>query len=539
MADPIARLKDVSYWYPGAATPSLRDVSLQIGSGLTLVAGSSGGGKSTLLRLLDGLVPQFHGGRISGNADVAGMDPLRTSIPRLATRVGLVFQDVETQSVYGTVEREVAFGLENLGVPRSQMHDRVDETLVAMGIVGLRRRRLATLSGGERQLVQLAAVLVLRPELVALDEPTSQLDPDGAAAVMAACTRLAAAGKAVVLAEHRLDSLLARADRLLVVEMGQVTGPEAPCDIAALLTNPPSVVEFGVALGWDPLPLSVEEARAHLGELPRWLSDRPVSPFPAARRDEEALEVRGLAVGPGRQAILDGIDMAVGAGEVIALVGPNGSGKTTLLRTLGGLLAPLEGTVRRPAGRTAYLPQNPGALLHLPTVRAEVDLTLRRTDSAEQVQSILSAFGLLDLADRYPRDLSSGERQRAAIAVTLAGSPALALLDEPTRGMDLSSRRALGAAVRSLSERGSAVVIATHDVDLVAEVADRVVVLGDGRAVELGPPELACAAGSAFATQIGSLFPGGPVTVAGALPALEDRDARSPGRASDVAEAAS
>jgi energy-coupling factor transport system ATP-binding protein len=535
MADPIARLDGVSYWYPGADTPSLRDVSLQIGSGLTLVAGSSGGGKSTLLRLFDGLVPQFHGGRISGHADVAGMDPLRTSIPRLATRVGLVFQDVETQSVYGTVEREVAFGLENLGVPRSQMHDRVDETLGAMGILGLRGRRLATLSGGERQLVQLAAVLVLRPELVALDEPTSQLDPHGAAAVMAACSGLAAAGKAVVLAEHRLESLLARADRLLIVERGEATGPETPRDIAALLTNPPSVVEFGAALGWDPLPLSVDEARAHLGELPRWLSDRPVSASPPARRDVEALEVRRLAVGPGRQAILDGIDMAVGAGEVIALVGPNGSGKTTLLRTLGGLLAPLEGTVRRPAGRTAYLPQNPGALLHLPTVRAEVDLTLRRTGSAEEVESILASFGLLDLADCYPRDLSSGERQRAAIAVTLAGSPTLALLDEPTRGMDLSSRRALGAAVRSLSERGSAVVIATHDVDLVAEVADRVFVLGDGRAVELGPPERACAAGSAFATQIGSLFPGGPVTVAGALPALEDRDARSPGRASDGA----
>src|SRR5664280_2874432 len=205
MADPIARLEGVSYWYPGAATPSLRDVSLQIGSGLTLVAGSSGGGKSTLLRLLDGLVPQFHGGRISGSANVAGMDPLRTSIPRLATRVGLVFQDVETQSVYGTVEREVAFGLENVGVPRPQMHDRVDETLREMGIERLRGRRLTTLSGGERQLVQLAAVLVLRPELVALDEPTSQLDPHGAAAVMAACETLAAAGKAVVLAEHRLE----------------------------------------------------------------------------------------------------------------------------------------------------------------------------------------------------------------------------------------------------------------------------------------------------------------------------------------------
>ena len=522
MARPIARLDGVSYWYPGAESPSLRDVTVQIGAGLTLVAGSSGGGKSTLLRLLDGLVPQFHGGRISGSANVAGMDPLRTSIPRLATRVGLVFQDVETQSVYGTVEREVAFGLENVGVPRPQMHDRVDGTLREMGIERLRGRRLTTLSGGERQLVQLAAVLVLRPELVALDEPTSQLDPHGAAAVMAACETLAASGRAVVLAEHRLESLLARADRLLIVESGEATGPETPRDIAALLTNPPSVVELGAARGWDPLPLSVDEARAHVFELPlRWSSGPAADPV---RRDAKpALETRGLAVGPGREAILDGVDLTVGAGEVIVLVGPNGSGKTTLLRALGGLLAPLAGTVRRPPGRAAYLPQNPGALLHLPTVRAEVDLTLRRTGSDEEAESILAMFGLLGLAGRYPRDLSAGERQRAAIAVTLAGSPALALLDEPTRGMDLSSRRALGAAVRLLGARGSGVVIATHDVDLVAEVADRVVVLRDGRAVELGPPERACAAGSPFATQIGSLFPGGPVTVAAAQAALGSR----------------
>ena len=527
MADPIARLDGISYWYPGGEAPSLRDVSALIGPGLTLVAGSSGGGKSTLLRLFDGLVPQFHGGRISGSAEVAGLDPLRTSIPRLATRVGLVFQDVETQSVYGTVEREVAFGLENLGVPRSQMHDRVDETLADMGIAGLRRRRLATLSGGERQLVQLAAVLVLRPELVALDEPTSQLDPGGATAVMAACRKLAAAGKAVVVAEHRLESLLARADHLLIVERGEAIGPEPPRDLAALLTNPPSLVELGAELAWVPLPLSVDEARGRLGELSHLSGLEPVSAAARGRDAEVALEANGLSVGPGREPVLGGIDLAVGVGEVIALVGPNGSGKTTLLRTLAGLLAPLGGTVRRPAGRTAYLPQNPGALLHLPTVRAEVELTLRRTDSAEAAEAILSSFGLLGLAERYPRDLSAGERQRAAIAVTLAGSPALALLDEPTRGMDLAARRALGAAVRALSSRGSAVVIATHDVDLVAEVADRVVLDRATVADELGPPERACAADSPFATQIGSLFPGGPVTVAAALAALAALGARA------------
>ena len=188
----LARLEHVSYWYPNQDEPSLREVDLEIEPGLTLIAGDSGGGKSTLLRLFDGLVPQFHGGRVSGRAEVAGLDPFRTPIPQLAQRAGLVFQDVETQSVYGTVEREVAFGLENLGLPRAEMHDRVDEAMAALGIESLVGRRLETLSGGERQRVQLAAVLVLRPQLVALDEPTSQLDPEGAAAVLAACLGLAA-----------------------------------------------------------------------------------------------------------------------------------------------------------------------------------------------------------------------------------------------------------------------------------------------------------------------------------------------------------
>jgi len=220
----IARLSGVSYWYPNRSEPSLREVDLRIEPGFTLLVGDSGGGKSTLLRLFDGLVPQFHGGRVSGRAEVAGLDPFRTPIPRLAERVGLVFQDVETQSVYGSVEREIAFGLENLGVPRSEMHDRVDRTMVALGIEGLRGRRLATLSGGERQRVQLAAVLVLRPWLVALDEPTSQLDPEGSEAVLAACLRLARDGRAVVVAEHRLETLLPSADKLLLVEGGLVAG---------------------------------------------------------------------------------------------------------------------------------------------------------------------------------------------------------------------------------------------------------------------------------------------------------------------------
>jgi energy-coupling factor transport system ATP-binding protein len=446
----IARFERVSYWYPNQSEPSLRAVDLEIGAGLTLVAGESGGGKSTLLRLFDGLVPQFHGGRVSGRAEVAGMDPFRTPIPRLAQRVGLVFQDVETQSVYGSVEREIAFGLENLGLPRTEMHDRVDEAMAALGIEGLRRRRLATLSGGERQRVQLAAVLVLRPQLVALDEPTSQLDPEGAAAVLAACRGLAAEGRAVVVAEHRLETLAPAADRVLIVEGGRVTA--------------------GVA-GALPRPRAAHARRSFGFEEAAW----------------ELCDVSAGPAGPAREAVLDGVSLAGAAGEVVALLGPNGSGKTTLLRTLAGLLPPLAGTVRRPVGRTAYLPQNPGALLHLPTVRAEVALTLLRTGGHESPEMMLAAFDLGHLADRYPRDLSSGERQRAALAATLAGSPTLVLLDEPTRGMDLAARRSLVAAVRALTERGSAVVLATHDTDLAAELADRTIELCGGRATDLAP----------------------------------------------------
>jgi len=508
----VASLSRLGYSYPGAPEPALDGVDLVLEPGLTVLAGPSGAGKSTLLRVFNGLVPHFHGGRLWGSARVAGLAVAQTPTRELARQVGFVFQDPEAQFVYGLVEREVAFGLENLGLPAPEMTRRVEEALAAAGAGHLRGRAVATLSGGERQRVALASALALRPPLLALDEPTSQLDREGAEAILEACLRLAGEGHAVIVSEHRLDRLLPAAGRLLLADAGRVRAVEP-----GRLPHPPAVVELGRRLGWQPLPLTVEEARARRPEL------RPPSspPYPPrVRGGEIAWSLRGVAVAPGPQPLLEAVELAGAAGECVVLVGPNGGGKTTLLRLLAGVLKAAAGRVQQRPGRRAYLPQDPTALLHLPSVREEVELTLRRAGERESADRVLASLGLQAVAGRYPRDLSTGERQRAALAAVLAGRPALALLDEPTRGMDGGARRALAGLVAGLKAGGTAVVLATHDSELAAAVGDRVVEVGGGGVRELGPPERALSDGSLYATQIGRLYPGGPVTVDGVLARL-------------------
>jgi energy-coupling factor transport system ATP-binding protein len=508
----IATLSRLSFSY-AAAPPgddALRDVTLRIDGGLVLLGGSSGSGKSTLLRVLNGLVPHFHGGSIGGSASLAGLDVLRTPTRVLAREVGFVFQDPEAQMVGGSVEREVAFGLENLGVDAGEIRRRVGEALGLCGVDHLRRRAVATLSGGERQRVAVASSVAMGCRVLALDEPTSQLDAEGAAAVTSLCRTLADRGVTVVIAEHRMERLLPAADAVVLCDRGRVDGPGVPRLLARRLAAPPQVVELGLRAAWEPLPLTAEEVRPRLRR----------APLPASRRDgtEPAWALRGVTAGPNRRcAVLEGVDLCGGAGEVVALVGPNGGGKSTLLRTLSGLVDPLAGEVWRRPGRVAHLPQNPGAVLHLPTVRAEVELTLRRVGDADDVDALLELLGLGGLAGRHPRDLSSGERQRAAIAALLCGQPALAILDEPTRGMDAAARSALQALVARLAARGAAVALATHDADLAASLADRVVEVRDHAVRDLGPPRRALTAPSPYATQLGELWESGPTTVAEAV----------------------
>jgi energy-coupling factor transport system ATP-binding protein len=442
----IATLTHLTYWYPGSNQAALKDVCLAIEDGLTVVAGPSGGGKSTLLRIFNGLVPHFHGGRIAGGADVAGRNVIATPTRDMARHVGFVFQDPELQTVYNVVDREVAFGLENTAVPRREIAGRVEEALHAAGVAALAGRAVRTLSGGERQRVALASALAMRPDLVVLDEPTSQLDPEGAEMVLAVVTRLVREGRSVIISEHRLERLLRQAAGLVLVDRGNVT------------TADPD--------GWRPSPPSPRPGR-----------------FTAP--GDEAWSLDHVTAGFGGRTVLDGVDLAGRAGEVVVLSGPNGGGKTTLLRLIAGSLAPVAGSAWRRAGRVAYLPQNPTVLLHLPTVRSEVSFTLERSGEPDQPNTILGELGLLPVADRYPRDLSCGERQRAALAAVLPGSPSLVLLDEPTRGIDSSARGALIALVARLRDRGASVVMATHDDDLRNALADRVINVAGGRVGEM------------------------------------------------------
>lgn len=499
---------DVGFAYPERA-PVLRGLDLEVAVGeVLLVTGPSGSGKSTLLRCANGLVPHASGGRFTGDVLALGRS-IRSHQPRqLADVVGFVHQDPEAQFVVDRVEADIAFVLENLGASPEAMRRRVEEVLDALGIAHLRDRSPATLSGGEKQRCAIAGALAASPAVLVLDEPTSQLDPQGAEDVLAALGRLNAdLGTTVVLAEHRLERAAPMADRAVVVDGGVVGVPGDPATVLADYAGAPSVTRLGRVLGWVPPPLTVRDARRFLRKSGVPAPDLRRKVEPEAAPGEVLLRAVGVHVDLGRRTVLRDVSLAIGRGEVVALLGRNGAGKTTLLRTLAGLLSPGRGTVER-AGRPAYVPQDPNSLLLGPTVRRDVEETLRLLGrrGADAVDRWLDRLDLDVVADRHPRDLSAGQRQRVAVAAVAVGDPDVLLLDEPTRGMDSPSRAALEHAVAEHARDGGAVVLATHDVELAARAATRVVVLGDGDVVADGPAR-SVLSGSLFAPQVLRVLP--------------------------------
>jgi energy-coupling factor transporter ATP-binding protein EcfA2 len=531
----VIRVERLSFAYPGSSGPALRDLDLRVGEGeLVLVVGSSGSGKSTLLRCLNGLVPHFSGGTFAGRVQVAGRDT-RTTQPRdLADVVGLVFQDPEAQSVAEATSDEIAFAMENLELAPAMMRRRLEEVLDLLQLAPLRERQLATLSGGERQRVAIAAVLAAQPRVLLLDEPTSQLDPQGAEEVLGALERLVhELGLTVVLAEHRLERVAGFADRVLCMEAGRLVADGPPREVLGASPLAPPVTALGRLAGWTPLPLTVREARRQAGPLRERLAPAPI---PARRRaaGRALLEIQGLRVAyPGRQA-LRGVDLEVAGGEVVALMGRNGAGKTTLLRAAMGLVPAGGGRVRlggRPvAGRrtaelaqqAGFVPQDPSAGLFAETVEREVAFTARNHGlPPSAVGATLAELGLRDLRQRHPRDLSAGQRLLVALAAVLVAGPRVLLLDEPTRGLDAPSKQRLVELLAGRRAAGAAVVLATHDVELAARIADRVALLAEGEVVASGPVEEVLSESAVFSPQVARVLGGPWLTVAEVGAALE------------------
>jgi len=508
----MIELRHVGFGYDDQAV--LRDVDLTIDeSELIVVSGRTGIGKSTLLGVVTGLVPRFSGGTLSGDVLVDGRSIVGQPPRERAHVVGYVGQDPAAGFVTDSVEEELAYGMEQLGLPSDTMRRRVEETLDLLGIAGLRTRDFRTLSGGEQQRVAIGSVLTMHPRVLVLDEPTSALDPTAAEEVLATLTRLVNdLGVSVLMAEHRLERVVPFADRMVLLTGDGSVQTGAPADVLAASPVVPPIVELGRALGWSPLPTTVRDAR-------RLARGMDLGPPPATAPHGEAeplLLADGLTVVRGATVAVREVSVRLDVGTVTALMGRNGSGKSTLLWTLQGTRARRAGTLRvdgvdpatEPAKRRRELvglvPQTAADLLYLESVGDEcsaADAGSGRPDSGE-CRKLLDRLvaGIPDEA--HPRDLSEGQRLALALAVVLVSTPPVLLLDEPTRGLDYPAKAELAEVLRGLAADGHAVLVATHDVEFAAQAADRVMVLAEGEVVSTGPTRDVLAASPAFAPQV-------------------------------------
>ncbi|MFJ4239585.1 ABC transporter ATP-binding protein [Streptomyces iakyrus] len=527
----MIRFEDVSVTYDGAAGPTVRGIDFEVPEGeLVLLAGPSGVGKSTVLGAVSGLVPHFTGGTLRGRVTVAGRDT-RTHKPReLADVVGTVGQDPLSHFVTDTVEDELAYGMESLGLAPDVMRRRVEETLDLLGLAGLRDRPIATLSGGQQQRVAIGSVLTPHPRVLVLDEPTSALDPAAAEEVLAVLQRLVHdLGTTVLMAEHRLERVIQYADQVVLLPApGASPVLGSPAEVMAVSPVYPPVVALGRLAGWTPLPLTVRDARRRAGDLKQQLENALLEgrgelrdqPRTTRTRQHEAPptpvgEVRALSVTRGRIQALHDITLTITPGETIALMGRNGAGKSTLLNALVGLVKPTSGTVlvgEAAPHRTApkdlvrkvgLVPQEPRDLLCDDTVAAECAAAEHDAGAAPGTCRALVTELLPGVTDdTHPRDLSEGQRLALALAVVLTARPPLLLLDEPTRGLDYAAKARLVAVLRALAAEGHAIVLATHDVELAAEIAHRVVLLAEGEVIADGPTAEVVVSSPSFAPQV-------------------------------------
>lgn len=470
---------------------ALEGVSFTIGRGeFVLLSGPSGCGKSTLARCLAGLIPHspmVEAVKMSGSVRVDGLLTGEHPVSRLATHVGLVFQNPATQLFCLTVEEEVAFGPCNLGLPPAEVAERCHFALAATGIEHLRQRAVNTLSTGEQQRVAIAAVLAMRPRILVLDEPTSNLDLKGTRAVLDTLERLRREhGLTVLVIEHRLGEVGRLADRVMVMDEGRIVAEDTP---QRIFSQRELLARLGIRYPWHVLQ-------------DRWSALLPggLTPHPRSDGQTPLVELRGIEAGYARHAVLNRLDLVIHRGEFVALVGDNGAGKTTVAKVLAGLLKPRRGQViwndgarpSEPGRRVGLLLQNPLSQLFCDSVEEEVAFGPRNFGrfSTALLGEVLDATDLQSLRARRPYALSSGQQQRTALAATLSLQPELLILDEPTMGQDWKHLSGFMDFLGQLNEQGTTILLITHDYKLICRYARRIVVLEHGRIVADGDPRL-------------------------------------------------
>jgi energy-coupling factor transport system ATP-binding protein len=514
MSESIARLDKVSYMYPRSSEPVLKDISLEIARGEFLgLIGPTGAGKTTLSLTLNGIVPQFYQGRFFGRATVAGLDTLDHPINQLARHVGAVFQDPETQLIATSVENEIAFALENLSLPREEIIERIPRVLEAVRLEGTEQKHPHELSGGQKQRLAIAAVLAMQPDLLILDEPTSQLDPVGSEEVFATVRELnRELGMTIVMASHAAEEMAEYAHTIALLSHGELITTGTPDEIYSQIEllhahhlRPPQVASTFYLAKQEGVPLNTVPVRlgAGLQLLDSLQNTCPVHPLQVVSEapvpsGEPLLSVQDLEhTYPDGTDALHGVSLDIHAGDYVLVIGQNGAGKTTLVKHFLKLLEPTQGavivdgtdtrelSVSGLAQRIGYVAQNPDNQIFSTTVGEEVSFALKNLDYPEEeveartVES-LKSMGLLGARQAHPLSLPKGDRARIVIAAILAMKPEIIIFDEPTTGQDYQGAKYILEVSQQLHDMGKTVIVITHHLYLMPDYAERVIVMGKG-----------------------------------------------------------
>jgi energy-coupling factor transporter ATP-binding protein EcfA2 len=510
------RVEALDFTYARSHAPALRGINLTQRSGEMIgIMGASGAGKSTLAKVLNRIIPELEGGDLRGVVMLGGRSLADAQVCDLAGDIGMVFQDFESQLFSTTVAHEVAFAMERVGMPREEILGRLAPALEAVGLRGFEDRDPTTLSGGQKQRLAIASVLALRPQVVVLDEPTTDLDPEGRAEVFALIRRMRNEGVSLIVIEHEAEELR-QCDRIVILRDGAIVAEGTPAIVMpqiALLEhcgiNAPGLNRVAHLLGIEHHPIGVGDAEEHIRKL------LPRTPVPAEVKlpgsqgplveATPILEIQAMTFSyPEGPTVLDQVSLTIAAGEFLAIVGQNGSGKTTLAKMSMGLLAPASGKVLlegrdraslRPAETAreiGYVFQNPDHQIFADTVEAEVkfgprNFGLDEREIEARCAEVLAAVALENERATDPFLLGKGQRQRLAVASVLALRPRLLILDEPTTGLDYREQRKMMELVSELNAAGVAIVMITHTPWLVAEYARRVILMRAGRKLFDGP----------------------------------------------------